>query len=176
MGFVALAVIVTLMSAFLQYAAAPILMRQLATPAFREINKILRPISFVTANQGSQELEQRVILITSAEPFILPSSSADPSKNNRNDNSMATRPSSSKNIRAAQKETQGVIRDAKKNLSTTKSSPSEVVDKNPENKPSPKADDDPVDKVKLNSSDHKDEEISSLPRGREQKRGKQGHP
>jgi len=156
-GFVALAVIVTLMSVFLQYAAAPVLMRQLAKPAFREINKILRPIPLVTANQGSQELEQRGILIASAEPFILPSSSADPSKNNRNDNSVATRSVSSKNIRAAQKEIQGVIRDAKKNLIITKSSPSEAVDKNPENKSSPKADDDhPVDKVKLNSSYHRD--------------------
>lgn len=156
-GFFVLAVIVALMSVFLHYDDVSVFMRQLDKHAFREIEKQLRPIPFVTANQASQELEQRGIRIASAEPVILQSSLANPSEDNRNDNRVATRPASAKNIRVAQEKTQGVDRVAKTDLVIAKASPSVAGYKNPENKSLPKADDDyPVDKVKLDSSRHRD--------------------
>jgi type III secretory pathway component EscR len=75
-GFVALAVILTLMSAALQYRAVPGLMRQLSGSALGDINQISRPVSSVVAYQAPQQTAQINNQISDTKPVAVSQTAA----------------------------------------------------------------------------------------------------
>ena len=151
-GFVVLAVAVTLMSVFIHCEAVPFFIRQLHASIYIAQNH--GPVPSVAPRPVSQELGQREsrqsgILLASAEPIVLPSSPAAPSISIPNNNPVTTQAASAKIVRAAQEMTRSADRVVKAGHTIAESSVSAAGDNNPKYESSRKADDNhPAEKAK----------------------------
>lgn len=80
-GFVVLAVLVTIMSVFLGYKVAPMYLRQLESRPLGGISQIVRPTPSITETQVTPELAQPIGLATGTAPVPFVEPTADSSDN-----------------------------------------------------------------------------------------------